>query len=57
MLNANSAQEHGRCSLRHAIIVSKNDRRISSRGFSWGRFVISDSSSLCWNKKNRPTPV
>jgi hypothetical protein len=38
------------------IIVSNNDRGISSRGFSWGRLIISDNSSLCGNKKESTHP-
>jgi hypothetical protein len=55
-LNTNSAQEPGRCSLRHAIIVSKTNRGISSRGFSWGRPIASESSSLCQNQKESTHP-
>jgi hypothetical protein len=55
-LNTNSAQEPGRCSLRDAIIVSKKDRGTASRGFSWGRRVISDCSSLCRNKRELTHP-
>jgi hypothetical protein len=54
-LNTNSAQEPGRCLLRHYVIVSRNDGGISSRDFSWSRLIISDNSSL-WRSKKESTP-
>jgi hypothetical protein len=54
--NTNSAQEPGRCSLRDATIVSKKDRGTPSRGFSWGRRIVSDCSSLCRNKRELTHP-
>jgi hypothetical protein len=55
-LNTHSAQEPGGYSLGYDLIVSKNYRGISSRAFSWSRLLISDSSSLCRNKKESTHP-
>jgi hypothetical protein len=53
-LNTNSAQEPGRCSLRHVIVVSISNRGISNCGFSWGRLIVSDGSIYVGIKRIDP---
>jgi hypothetical protein len=55
-LNTKSAQHSCTCCLSYSIIVSRNDRGISSRGFSWGRLVVSKSWVGWWIKKESTHP-
>jgi hypothetical protein len=50
-LNIKSAQPFCTCCLRHSTIVSRNDRGISSCGFSWGRRIVSTNSVWCRIRK------